>query len=214
MNEWKGTVFCDKCGTLWSEEGTRTKEEGHRCWWNDCDGKLVPYDRRVPDPEKAEACPGDLIANIHCPECGVKIRVEHGDDPGEVGAISNTDPDPEKEEKVKVSKKAAAMEWCFEHGPSWVCDAMTELLVILKRYEDEHPIYPTIDVVEESEVERLRRHQDSGPITERDYLTALEAERDALKARIAEQEAFVAPLSQVWNVTSNEAIEVHPEEER
>jgi hypothetical protein len=33
--------------------------------------------------------PGQLIAEISCPSCGRPLRVEHGDDEGEIGVLTN-----------------------------------------------------------------------------------------------------------------------------
>jgi hypothetical protein len=33
--------------------------------------------------------PGQLIAEISCPSCGRELRVEHGDDEGEIGVLTN-----------------------------------------------------------------------------------------------------------------------------
>ena len=33
--------------------------------------------------------PGELIAEISCPSCGRALRVEHGDDEGEIGVLTN-----------------------------------------------------------------------------------------------------------------------------
>jgi hypothetical protein len=32
--------------------------------------------------------PGQLIAIVHCPCCGAKLKIQHGDDEGEIGALT------------------------------------------------------------------------------------------------------------------------------
>jgi hypothetical protein len=32
--------------------------------------------------------PGEFIADVTCPHCGAELRVEHGDDEGEIGVIT------------------------------------------------------------------------------------------------------------------------------
>lgn len=42
----------------------------------------------APCRHEAEVEPGQLIAEIGCPACGAELRVEHGDDEGEIGVLT------------------------------------------------------------------------------------------------------------------------------
>jgi len=59
MNEWKGPWKCDRCGMIVAIRMTihyiAIEHDGMFHAGPQCFGKLVPYDRRAPDPEKQEA---------------------------------------------------------------------------------------------------------------------------------------------------------------
>lgn len=44
MSEWKGPWKCMKCGIVW-------REYQEKCSARKCGGRLVPFDRRAPDPD-------------------------------------------------------------------------------------------------------------------------------------------------------------------
>jgi hypothetical protein len=43
--------------------------------------------RETKHQDEDEHEPGELIAEVHCPCCGAELRVEYGDDEGEIGVV-------------------------------------------------------------------------------------------------------------------------------
>ena len=79
MREWKGLCKCEVCGKIgtwtWAE---MVRDLGYHYASNIvpvCRGKLVPHDRRVPDPEKQE-----LIDMVEAWEHIYRYLLDHPED--------------------------------------------------------------------------------------------------------------------------------------
>ncbi len=60
---------------------------GETAWYRWYDAQHAPVGRMPAELSKPSPCPGDPIAKVGCPCCGADLRIEHGDEPGEVCVV-------------------------------------------------------------------------------------------------------------------------------
>jgi hypothetical protein len=63
------------------------------------------FDCPMNEPDDDGPCPGDVIAYVHCPGCGVALEVMHGnDEPGDIGVLTRPDADEHIREVTEYTK--------------------------------------------------------------------------------------------------------------